>query len=559
MKRSEILLLGAVAAILAGCATQGMKSTPFYEGKDVRYVGDAADRGNLWPVAYWRNPVGSAAWPLVSFADDHFAIRPVYSQYRQNGADGEWDEFSLLWPLAQVDTKHRRHRVFLAFWGKDYSEHDYQALFPVYWNGKGYNCLFPVWYYGSTTNSWSFNTVGGLIGAKKTKEGYRSSWAFPLWYEDNAGLFATLLYGQTPDSYWFFPLWYQSDNAFASLFYAQGTESKSSWWSVPMLLSWGGERRYEVCTNTTSTGLLGLGWHKKDRITNKGGTSSVSTLWGLANLSFDSGEMDSAYAFPLFSWEKEGTFLTPLGGRKVEDCNGTTNVLITPLIGITSGAKSGGWVCPLWSHEVDADFDKRLSYLNSPTLPEDIHVSEHTNMFKSSGQYGKPYLQGEFFTATDSTTILLHDVRHTIRGSGDGCCTGTNVYHICSTKKRGNELLFKWRSEHKIGFDMNSREKISEYEKDESSFLIWLYEYDRKFDCMTAGETRRHRVLWKLWDWQWNNGDVSLDIFPGFTYDNRESGYFKTSLLWRLFRCESAPGSGLEIDFLFLPIWRGDI
>ena len=34
MKRSELAMIAVLAAILSGCATQGMKSTPFYEGKD---------------------------------------------------------------------------------------------------------------------------------------------------------------------------------------------------------------------------------------------------------------------------------------------------------------------------------------------------------------------------------------------------------------------------------------------------------------------------------------------------------------------------------------------
>ncbi len=65
----RVLLMGlaAGATLLAGCKTEQMKSTPFYEGHDVTYAGAPEDRVNLWPLAYWREPVGSVLWPLLSF------------------------------------------------------------------------------------------------------------------------------------------------------------------------------------------------------------------------------------------------------------------------------------------------------------------------------------------------------------------------------------------------------------------------------------------------------------------------------------------------------------
>ena len=65
-----------------------------------------------------------------------------------------------------------------------------------------------------------------------------------------------------------------------------------------------------------------------------------------------------------------------------------------------------------------------------------------------------------------------------------------------------------------------------------------------------------HRVLWKLWDWEEEDGDVALDVFPGFTYDSKKNGYRKTSLLWRFFRYENDPEKGKKVDLLFIPVWR---
>ena len=73
---------------------------------------------------------------------------------------------------------------------------------------------------------------------------------------------------------------------------------------------------------------------------------------------------------------------------------------------------------------------------------------------------------------------------------------------------------------------------------------------------MGGGVYTQHRVLWRLWDWEEKNGDVSLDVFPGFTYDSKTNGYAKTSFLWRFFRYESDPDEGKKVDLFFIPLWR---
>ena len=88
--------------LLGGCKMKEFSSSPFYEGNEVKFTGAVEDRVNLWPLAYWREPVGSIVWPLISWGDDHLALRPVYSQYKQDGS-GEYDEFNFLWPISQFD------------------------------------------------------------------------------------------------------------------------------------------------------------------------------------------------------------------------------------------------------------------------------------------------------------------------------------------------------------------------------------------------------------------------------------------------------------------------
>lgn len=572
------LALAAMTVALAGCALKEMKSTPFYEGGEVEYVGEASERVNLWPVAYWRNPVGAVAWPLVAFSDDHFAFRPIYSQYKQGGNKGAWDEFNFLWPIAQVDTKSKACRVFPVFWGKDWKDRDYQAVFPVYWNGPNYNSLFPLWYYGSGGNYWTFHTFAGFAGAHKTRNDYRCSWAFPLWYEDNTGLFTTLLYGQTRDSHWVFPLWYKGEKAFVSPLYAQGEDGGKSWWAVPLGLSWGGSNRSDKYEKDDGTILLGFGgWYRWEDTSHEYGNwwafPFVRRNWNMPKelgrkpscetyvAGYLSGwetvgdELKSLYVFPLFGWGDDGSWLTLLGGQL--NYNSTTNTVITPLVGITSGERTGGWVAPVWSHDEDADFDEKVALIDSPTLPDCIEVIIITNDNEKSVHFGKTYPSGKCFHSADETVALLHDANHFIWGENYGWYDSpTNKYVMTERYKRGNKLLLNYESKRKVSYDLKTRSKLQDWEESDASFLVWLYQYEWNRDRTTGEEYARHRVLWRLWDWEESDGDVSLDVFPGFTYDSCQDGYVKTSFLWRLFRYERDPEAGTSVDFLFIPILR---
>ena len=141
----KILIAAVGLSLLSGCTMKEFSSTPFYEGNTVKYTGAVEDRINLWPVAYWREPVGSVAWPLVSFGSDHFALRPLYSQYKKSGM-GEYDEYNVLWPIAQFDTDDRDYRIFPFFWGRDYSNHPYICLFPIAWYNDEFAGAFPFFW-----------------------------------------------------------------------------------------------------------------------------------------------------------------------------------------------------------------------------------------------------------------------------------------------------------------------------------------------------------------------------------------------------------------------------
>ena len=62
--------------------------------------------------------------------------------------------------------------------------------------------------------------------------------------------------------------------------------------------------------------------------------------------------------------------------------------------------------------------------------------------------------------------------------------------------------------------------------------------------------------MWRLWHYERLNGNVSVDVFPSFTYDRKTDGLKKVSFLWRGFRYERAPDGSRKIDILFVPVKR---
>ena len=209
--RNLLAVTACAAAFLTGCKTEQMKSTPLYEGHDVVYTGALEDRVNLWPLAYWREPVGSVLWPLLSFADDHFAFRPLYSRYK--------DEQNFLWPWGQYDAKAQEGRFLPAMWGKDYFD-----LFPLVWNHEDFHSLFPLVYYWEN----SYLSVFPLLWWNIEEDSFvlfpvcghdkERDWLFPLYYRDDDITLLTPLAGANKrGDNWLIPLYYYgADGAFAT-------------------------------------------------------------------------------------------------------------------------------------------------------------------------------------------------------------------------------------------------------------------------------------------------------------------------------------------------------
>jgi len=738
MKNLTMVMVGA--ALLGGCKMKEFSSTPLYSGSEVKFTGAVEDRVNLWPIAYWREPVGSIAWPLVSWGDDHLAFRPVYSQYKQRGS-GVYDEYNLFWPIGQFDTNGDDYRLFPFFWGRDRGNDPYFCLFPAvwwinefkgvlpfFWNDNEFctfplfwtrlkgesriNTLFPLYYYNHNYNHnqdsikfWAFcglagyNTEKGSFlnhrflplylwnrgdffslpysrfeqsGKTKTRvmlglTGWDSdidgeciaSWALPLYYQDTKkDVFVTPLGGKSGNANWIVPLYWQDKNTFASLPYCQmrGRDGEiDGAFSIPLLSGYNRDRatgdrllylfvglgghvwndqtggaswvfplfykdRESLYTllygrNPRSSWLFPLFYSSEDLLVTplygktgdtdwlfplyarsasgfhtipfsywndeKKGTRGFVSVPLLSGASWSSSSRDytwlalaglvggtsnfdgsrrSLWAAPLFYHSDKAFLSIPFG---YENLGARTNMYFAAgLAGIHSGTKEGGWLFPLYSKKKDADFDEKLAIMDVAKLPEDIKTWTEvaTNKVwnakerRHEERVGPTKKATSFYTHDKRTHLLVSDNDKSISGSFLG--GKKNAYRVSQRHKLGNILAFRYEGERKVDFDISTREKIEDKETGWAALLGILYNHEHRADKLKDESYARHRVLWKLWDWERENGDVSLDVFPGFTYDSKTNGYAKTSFLWRFFRYENDPEEGKKVDLFFIPLWR---
>ena len=357
MKRLiPIVLLAATAYGHSPFDCSVMKSTPLYGGSERVYTGRIEDRVNLWPIAYYREPALSVAWPIFSLTDDHLAIRPIYSQYRQGGRNSGYDEFNFLWPFCQFDTKHDQHRIFPLFWGEKHvdlfplvwwKKDRYFNVFPLWWSNHSRKMLLPFYYqdansltvfpfYGRSGGSDRFTEWYGPYGRHRDEKSPEQNydWCFPFYYRDTTG-FATPLFGWDHDdcSSWAFPFYYKDHDDFVSLPWISSTNSSGDReWIAPLLLS-GGE-------------------------SGKAGSFSAYLL-GLAGHSTDADGKSSRWLFPLF-YHDDNSFLTPFYGRIDDD------KFYSPFWIAWNDAKKkdGGWcVPPLLSWGTDRGDEWTQRYL----------------------------------------------------------------------------------------------------------------------------------------------------------------------------------------------------
>ena len=407
MKKSTIVLAFLLAILFCGCSTTAMKGTPFYTGEYAKREGPASDRVNLWPLAYYRDPALSILWPIGEFADDRFAIRPLFSMYR-HGKDEPWYEYNSLFGLISVDTRHHRH-MFLPLYYRD-EEYD-TFLSPLYAQGRDWYAIPPL------LSWWDDNGNGtillGLGGWDDSQ-----AWAFPFFYRDKASetlvtpLWASQaghwcaippllswwnddgsgrvllgLGGWDDSRAWAFPFFYrdEEDDTFLSLLYAYGRDGSAippllSWWSDDgsgrILLGLGGwddSRAWafpffyrDAASDTLVTPLWAsqaghwsaipplLSWQSQDPAT---GDSSLYLLGGLAGF-----EPDTDWIFPLYFRNEKDNILLSIPYAQGRDWSAIPPLLSwwktdgsgRILLGLGGWGPDESWFFPFWYHDANS-------------------------------------------------------------------------------------------------------------------------------------------------------------------------------------------------------------
>ena len=559
MKRLIPIVL--LATTVTGCATSQMKSTPFYSGSERVYTGRVEDRVNLWPFAYYREPALSVLWPIFSLTDDHMAVRPIYSQYKQTGRPGDYDEFNFLWPFCQFDTKHDEHRIFPLFWGDKHvdlfplvwwrfdksftffplawwKKDRYCNVFPLWWSDNSHKLFLPFYFqdentlavipfYGSDTHVDSFSQWIGPYGRYRNEKHPEQNydWCFPFYCRD-ATSFETPLFGwdRNDRSSWAFPFYYKDHESFVSLLWCWDWGDNSDTYVVPPLLSW---------VETSSRGdktmrfLLGLG--------------GVNTTGG--------GEVDCSWAFPLY-YNDDNAFVS-LPFAHVKD----DYTYVTPLFGVTHEEhKKGGWLWPLFGWKSDDRMEAVEAMLNAPTLDAKVRLEKHEREWDGK-KYQWHTVKGVDYYVSDSSWRLsglsTSDRWISWSASDDG-----KTVMAEDNSDFGNIFAYMSDYNRTVKFDYTTKKKISDKENGESGLFCNLL-WHSKHEASKGHEYDMKSILWRFWHYEKLNGDVTVDSFPFFTYDSKTNGYSKTSLCWRLFRNEYDPKTDKRsVDFLFIPVWR---
>ena len=491
---------------------------------------------------------GDADWVVPFYWRDKrtFASLPYW---RQLGSDGEIDRAFSLPLLSGYERDHksgdRLLYLLMGLGGHVWNDETGGAswVFPLFYKDResfytllyGRNprrtWLFPVYFDGEERTY-----ITPLYGRNK-KDG--SDWLIPLYYR-NKESFITPLYGRSGDAEWLFPLYCRDESQFNSPVYSYWDDAKKGtrgFFSLPLLS--GANWETNSCDNTWFS-LAGL----------VGGSSNASgshkTNWALPLFFREAGE--SFYSIP-FGWSGGGSAYT-------------NTYFAAGLAGLKSGKKEGGWIFPIYKREADVGYSAKSAWMDAEKLPDDIKVwtATWTNRVWNSSREAYDRTVEQRMQATDvwakdvRTAFLFSDNdRHLNGGLPYGA---TNRYEMTERHKLGNKLVFNHESKRKVCFDTATREKISDSEEGDTSLLMLLYNGERRSDRVKGTSYASHRVLWKLWDWEEEDGDVALDVFPGFTYDSKKNGYSKTSFLWRFFRYENDPEKGKKVDLLFIPVWR---
>jgi hypothetical protein len=471
--------------------------------------GEEATSSHVFPLYYRNRESGTFASPLVANWErggtDYRLVPPLLSLYAKDG--GTKDLYALL-------------GLFRQHWGEDVTNSGH--LFPLYAYRENDYFLSPLvarWKGSASTTT----LVPPALSWLTTREKCNDLWLL--------GPLAHMSWGEKATSSHVFPLYYHNrkSGAFSSALFASWESAGTELRMVPPLLS----------------------LYTKD-----GETKDLYALLGLFRQHWGKGVTKAGHLLPLYAYRDNDYFFSPLVGWN-HDRDGFLYPL-TPLVGIRRGDYSGGWLFPLWSRRKHREsgrvtgtflwgnYWRRGDRAGSSIFPvygyENFGPRPESSSedHKPYGRYGKQFWAAPSCWYSNKTNIREN------RGASKA------VVPILEHHKKKHGFFPLWhysRSE----YANLKREDVS------GSVLLLLYDYKRRVRTDLKEESSddyvRSRVLWRLWHYERENGNVSVDVFPAITYDKKPDGFKKISFLWRLYRYEKGP-KGKKLDLLFVPLIR---
>lgn len=515
---------------------------------------EGTDRSSLycpWPLAH--------VWYERGGEDRGSFVFPLYWHQCRNGesqflswfwfsaANPDGGQWRLVPPLFYQESTATKSMLITPLWAQGHSgTNRWRAIVPLfYWDQRQHVLLSPLW----------------ACWRNQESETWMAPWSLS-WntrYSDRDDLtllggFARASWGEKPGPGYVFPLFYRNP--------VEGTLLSPLW------LRW----RNEDAKISLAPELLSWKTQNPER----------SALWmagGLARASWGA-KPGADYVLPLY-YHDSSRLLTPLFGR--DDSDGLM-YLATPLAGVRTGDRAGSWIFPLYMHNrdktsgaVDDNYlllggyhrEKRESqawfvplfyYRNDLPSASSAEAGTHANAYGTrfwclpicwyrSDSYNRP--------AANSIAETNEPAPPPDSASNQPPAFATAGAKIPSVRdytcSHGFFPLWNYSSLSTPAEGISRRD---------TSVLVWLYDYKHEAGPLPgagpAGTNNytRSRVLWRLWHYERLDGNVSVDVFPSFTYDRKTDGFKKISFLWRGFRYEHAPDGNPQLDVLFVPLRR---
>ena len=247
-------------------------------------------------------------------------------------------------------------------------------------------------------------------------------------------------------------------------------------------------------------------------------------------------ERKASHLIPVYYGRGEDTFVTPLFGRATFEGVGY-RYLFTPLAGVFSGDYTGSWLLPFYSRK------------------EQVKTGDVSGSFL----WGSLYRRG---TQSGASLIPLYrherEANHPVEGGvrNSSRVRAGLVYHSyrsdVDAADDARDTRYRSHGLWPLYSTMN-REDGDRVEQKRS--WLWLLSRSRRVE-EPGHESVRHSILWKLWDYKREDDTVSVDSFPGITYDREGDGSTRFSLLWRLYRKDVDADGSTKMDIFFIPVKR---